>query len=230
MIHLFSKYGITIAKEQEDLFNIYYEFLTEENKKYNITAITDYREVIVKHFLDSVVVSKYFDFRKVQNCIDIGTGGGFPLVPLKILYPHLEITLVDSMLKRINFLNSLNNILKINNIQTIHSRAEDLAKTEHREKYDVSIARAVADTSIISEYCLPFVKVGGHMLLLKGNMSKEEIYGYERPIRLLGGEISNCIIDIRIEDNSRSIIEVEKRYSTSNKYPRKPGKAKKKPL
>ncbi len=230
LVELFSKYGFDLSEKQVKQFDDYYEFLVSENKKYNLTSITEYEDVIVKHFLDSAIVSKYFDFTKVKTVCDIGTGGGFPLVPIKILYPHLSIYLVDSLNKRINFLNELIYKLDLKNCIAIHDRAEDFARTDFREYFDLSINRAVASLSVLSEYCLPITKIGGSMLVLKSNGVDDELEKAASAIEILGGMLNCLTKDINVEGNNRTIIEISKISSTPDKYPRKAGIPCKRPL
>ncbi len=230
MKKLFKKYNILLDNKQVEQFENYYKLLIEENKKYNITSITDYEQVTIKHFLDSAVVINYFDFDKVNTVCDIGSGGGFPLVPIKILYPHLKIFLVDSLNKRVNFLKILSNSLKLQNCICIHDRAETFGHSDYREYFDVTINRAVSKVSVVSEYCLPITKIGGTMILLKSNEIDDELANGQNSIKLLGGKVKQVIKDINVENNKRSIVLVEKQLKTNKKFPRKAGKPSKSPL
>ncbi len=227
---LFSKYGFNLSDKEVKQFNDYYDFLVSENKKYNLTSITAYNDVLVKHFLDSVIVTKYFDFSKVKTVCDIGTGAGFPLVPIKILFPHLDIYLVDSLNKRINFLNELCTKLELENFTLVHDRAENFGHSEYREMFDLSINRAVANLSVLCEYCLPVTKEGGTMLVLKSNEIAEELDNSKKAVTILGGELINTTSDINIEGNLRSLIEIKKISTCPLKYPRKAGIPVKRPL
>ena len=231
---LMREYGkeisIEFTEEQLNKFYKYMNFLLEWNKKINLTAITDQKEVILKHFIDSLTVLKYI--KKGQKLIDIGTGAGFPGIPIKILREDVEITLLDSLNKRIKFLDETIQLLKLKNIKTIHSRVEDLGKNkEYREKFDIVISRAVANLSTLSEYMIPLVKVEGKCICMKGSDVKEEIEKSKHAINLLGGEIER--IDNFIlpkSDNKRNIIIIEKINNTPNKYPRKAGIPAKEPI
>lgn len=188
------KMSIQLNKEQSIQFQKYYELLIEWNKVMNLTAITEYEEVVDKHFIDSLSIEKAVDLNIIEKVIDVGTGAGFPGIPLKIVYPHLKITLLDSLNKRINFLNEVISKLKLENIEAIHGRAEDIAKDKkYREQYDISVSRAVANLSTLSEYSLPFVKVGGLFISYKAEKADEEIKKAEKAVSVLGGKIEKII-------------------------------------
>ncbi len=227
---VFTSYGFDLSDRQVEQFNTYYDFLISENKKYNLTAITDYDEVVLKHFIDSVLVCRYFDFTKVMTVCDIGSGGGFPLVPIKILYPHLEIFLLDALNKRVKFLDMLCTRLGFDDFSCIHDRAENFARSDMREGFDISINRAVAGTSVLAEYCLPLTKIGGSLLLLKGSDYLSEMEEAKNAIAILGGEVVNIFDDIELDSYKRSIIEIKKVASSPEKYPRKAGIPTKRPL
>lgn len=201
-----------------DNFVNYFNLLMEGNKVCNLTAITDEDGVIEKHFYDSIFPQKYFS----QNAkvLDIGAGAGFPSLPLKIVRDDLCFTLLDSLNKRINFLNNTIQSLQLKNIKAIHGRAEDFAKlSEYREKFDITTARAVANLKVLSEYCLPFVQVGGKFIAYKSGNCEEEINESKRIITELGGKITK-VIDYNIGENSRKLIIVDKIKETPKKYPR----------
>lgn len=223
----FLSFGLELTKEQYEKFDIYAKFLVEYNKNVNLTAITEPKEILVKHFLDSVLLLKYTDIPENSTLIDVGTGAGFPSVPLKIMRNDIKITLLDSLAKRIAFLDELCSLLKID-AEFIHGRAEDIAKKpEYREKFDFSCARAVANLAVLSEYCIPFVKKGGFFLSMKG--PNEDILSAENAVNILGGEISN-IADYKLDSDARRIIAVRKISQTPTKYPRNSSQIKRKSL
>lgn len=224
------KLGISISEEQLEQFISYYEMLIEKNKVMNLTAITDFDEVIEKHFIDSLNLFRFADLKADKTIIDMGTGAGFPGIPLKIAFPNLKITLADSLNKRILFLNDVISDLGLTDIDTVHGRAEDLAKDKtYRENYDICVSRAVANLSTLSEYCLPFVKIGGQFISYKSGDCDEEITNAKSAIFLLGGRL-NQIQKFEINDNSRSFVIIDKVNGTSKQYPRKAGLPSKKPL
>lgn len=222
--------GIELNKEQQDQFTKYKNLLKEWNEKINITAITDDEEIDIKHFLDSLTPSNYFVGNK--KVIDIGTGGGFPGLPLKILNNDLKVTLLDSLNKRIIFLNEVIKELNLTDILAIHGRAEELGRTQkHREQYDVCVSRAVASLNTLSEYCLPFVKIGGFFISMKGSNIDDELKESEKAINILGGKIvKKEVIILPGSDIEHSLIIIEKKKETPTKYPRAGGKPKKDPL
>lgn len=224
------KLEISISEEQLEQFIRYYEMLIEKNKVMNLTAITDFDEVIEKHFIDSLNLFRFTDLKADKTIIDMGTGAGFPGIPLKIAFPNLKITLADSLNKRILFLNDVISELELTDIDTVHGRAEDLAKDKtYRENYDICVSRAVANLSTLSEYCLPFVKIGGQFISYKSGDCDEEITNAKSAIFLLGGRL-NQIQKFEINDNSRSFVIIDKVNGTSKQYPRKAGLPSKKPL
>lgn len=219
--------GLELSQEQYRKLDIYADFLVEYNKMVNLTAITEPSEILIKHFIDSIMLAKYLDLSENMSIIDVGTGAGFPSVPVKIFYPDVKITLLDSLNKRINFLMELCNRIEID-AQIIHGRAEDIGKlAEYREKFDVSCARAVANMSLLSEYCLPFVKVGGVFAAMKG--PSEDISASGNAVKILGGVIEG-ITDYKLESDERKIVVIRKISQTPTKYPRNSSQIKKKSL
>ena len=224
--------GIVLNDQQKKQFDQYYELLTEWNKVMNLTGITDYDEVNLKHFTDSLTIAKIRDMSQVESVIDIGTGAGFPGIPLKIVYPHLHVVLLDSLSKRIKFLDEVIRVLELENIETIHGRAEDFAKKkEYREQFDLCVSRAVANLSTLSEYCLPFVAVNGSFVSYKSGDSEEEIHQAKHAISLLGGKVKNVDkFQLPGTDMGRALVEIKKTKQTPGKYPRKAGLPAKEPL
>lgn len=224
------EFNIEINEEQIKSFEKYMNLLLEWNEKINLTAITQPEEVKLKHFVDSLTVLKYIN--DDDKVIDIGTGAGFPGIPLKIMNENTKITLLDSLNKRINFLNIVIETLNLRNIQAIHGRAEEIARNKlYREKYDVAVSRAVANLSTLTEYMLPFVKVGGKCICMKGANVNEELERAQNAIKELGGEIER--VDnfyLSDNDNERNIIVIKKVKETNPKYPRKSGTPSKEPL
>ena len=226
-----SEIGINLNDNQLDKFQKYYEILIEKNKVMNLTAITEVNDVVTKHFVDSISLINYFDLDN-KKIIDVGTGAGFPGIPLAIILQNTEFTLMDSLNKRINFLNEGIKWCDLNNVATIHSRAEDLGRNiEYREKFDICVSRAVANLSTLLEYCIPFVKVGGSFISYKSGNVDEELDASKSAQTKL-----SCIIDKKISftlngtDMSRSFVKFDKKGTLSKKYPRQAGKPKKEPL
>lgn len=226
-----SEIGINLNDNQLDKFQKYYEILIEKNKVMNLTAITEVNDVVTKHFVDSISLINYFDLDN-KKIIDVGTGAGFPGIPLAIILENTEFTLMDSLNKRINFLNEVIKLCDLNNVTTIHSRAEDLGRNiEYREKFDICVSRAVANLSTLLEYCIPFVKVGGSFISYKSGNVDEELDASKSAQTKL-----SCIIDKKISftlngtDMSRSFVKFDKKGTLSKKYPRQAGKPKKEPL
>ena len=222
--------NIMLNEKQKNQFYKYMNLLIEWNEKINLTAITEPREVILKHFVDSLTISKYI--KENAYIADIGTGAGFPGIPLKILRDDINIVLVDSLNKRIKFLDIIIDELQLENIKTVHARAEEFGRNkEYREKFDYVTSRAVANLSTLSEYLIPLTKVNGTCLCMKGPDANEEINNAKNAIKILGGTIENVYeFNLPNSDIGRTIVEVKKVNSTSNKYPRKAGQPGKEPL
>lgn len=225
---VFEKYGISISNEQQKKFELFFDFLIEKNKVMNLTAITHPQEVLFKHFLDSVLPQNLFE--KNSKIIDVGSGAGFPAIPLKITRDDLQIVMIDSLQKRVNFLNDTTKLLSLQNITALHFRAEDFAKT-HKECFDTATARAVAPLNTLVEYLLPFVKIGGKCIIYKSTKLNEEIENAKNAINILGGkieEIKNYKIDeFELE---RNVLVIKKIKPTDKKYPRDKNAPKLKPL
>lgn len=223
---------INYTENQLNQFMKYYDLLIERNKVMNLTAITDLDEVMVKHFLDSILIQDVLDICQYNTLIDIGTGAGFPGIPLKIMFPHLKVTLVDSLNKRLMFLNSVIKELNLRDVNTVHGRAEDLGHNIlYREKYDLCVSRAVANLSTLSEYCIPFIKNSGLFVSYKSSDSEQEINSSKNAIKLLGCKIlKQENVFLPMSDMKRSIIIITKEKNTSMKYPRKAGIPSKEPL
>lgn len=221
---------MNIDDEKATLFNEYKNILLEWNENINLTAITDEKEIILKHFIDSISILKYIENDK--KVIDIGTGAGFPGIPLKIMNNTLDITLVDSLNKRVNFLNEVINKLNLSKIQAIHSRAEELGKNnEYREKYDIATSRAVANLSTLLEYLMPFVKIGGYAICMKGPNIENELKEAKKAIIELGGKLEKVEnFYLPNSDIERNIIIIKKINKINLKYPRKPGIPAKDPI
>ena len=213
-------------------FHKYYELLMEWNKVMNLTAITEYNEVVDKHFVDSLSIEKAVDLSKIDRVIDIGTGAGFPGIPIKIVYPHLHIILLDSLNKRVNFLNTVINELGLNNIEAVHGRAEDIAKKkEYREQFDLCVSRAVANLATLSEYCIPFVKKNGMFVSSKSGNIDEEVKKSSNAVKILGGSVEEIVkFQLQNTDLKRALVKIKKVNNTSKKYPRKAGMPGKEPL
>lgn len=223
---------IALSEKQLQQFLSYYEMLIEKNKVMNLTAITEKEEVIDKHFIDSISFNKAMDVTRPLKILDLGTGAGFPGIPLKIAYPNLEITLLDSLNKRIKFLDEVIEALGLEGISTIHGRAEDYAKqASYREQFDICVSRAVANLATLSEYCLPYVKEGGCFISYKSGSVEEELEQSKKAIFELGGKVKEVIAFTLPEtDIERTFVVIEKVRKTPKKYPRKAGLPSKEPI
>ena len=230
MIDLSKKINVQLNDEQIKKYFEYMTLLLDWNEKINLTAITEMDDVILKHFIDSMTVFKYIE--NEESIIDVGTGAGFPGIPIAIMKEDVKITLLDSLNKRINFLNEVCSELKINNVETIHGRAEEIGKNkEHREKYDIAVSRAVANMSTLSEYLIPLVKIGGKCICMKGSEIEQELEQAKFAIKELGGKIEKVEkFTLPDSDMERNIIIIKKIKETSNKYPRKAGMPSKDPI
>ena len=224
------KISITFTDTQLEQFHMYYELLVEKNKVMNLTGITEWDEVLEKHFLDSISLIRAIDLNQKLSVMDMGTGAGFPGIPLKIAFPKLKVTLADSLNKRVLFLQEVIDALKLEDIEAIHGRAEDLARDkDYREQYDLSVSRAVANLSTLSEYCLPFVKLGGQFISYKSGEVEEELAASKSAVFLLGGKIKDTV-KFELGESGRSFIVIDKVKGTPKTYPRKAGTPSKKPL
>lgn len=226
------KIGITLSEKQISQFMTYYDLLVEWNSFMNLTAITEFNEVIDKHFIDSLAICEYVDFKNGDSLIDIGTGAGFPGIPLKIVFPELRITLLDSLNKRIKFLDTVIESLELENVETIHGRAEDFAKQQsYREKYDFVISRAVANLATLSELCIPFAKEDKYFISYKAEKCNEELEDAKKAIYILGGKVEKQIeYKLPDTDMNRNLLLIKKVKSTPKKYPRKAGTPAKEPI
>ncbi|MFX0549876.1 16S rRNA (guanine(527)-N(7))-methyltransferase RsmG [Hathewaya histolytica] len=224
--------GLEFTKEKYEQFMLYKDLIKEWNQKVNLTSIKEDEEIIKKHFIDSIKIFKFEGLKDAKKVIDIGTGGGFPGIPMKIVNPKCEMVLLDSLNKRVNFLNIVIKELKLDNISTIHGRAEDFAlNPEYREQFDCVVSRAVANMSVLSELCLPYVNLGKHFIPLKGPAVEEELEESKRALDILGGNVEKVIpVQIENSDLEHNLVIVKKIKHTPKQYPRKAGTANKKPL
>lgn len=223
---------IDLSDKQLEQFQIFYDYMIEMNQVMNLTSIIEEDEVILKHFYDSMSVVKHYDFNQGEYVIDVGTGAGFPGIPLAILLPGIQFTLMDSLNKRITFLKDVVEKCGLKNVECIHSRAEELAKDEkYREKYDICVSRAVANLSILLEYCIPFIKKGGKFISYKSISSEEELSASKNAQNKLCCKLKNNIsFELPDTDNKRNFLIFEKFDHTASKYPRNNGIPRKKPL
>lgn len=224
------KIDIELSKKQIEQFYTYMNLLLEWNEKINLTAITEPEEVILKHFVDSLTISAYI--KKGSKLVDMGTGAGFPGIPLKILRDDIEITLVDSLNKRINFLNEVIKELELREISTVHARAEEFGQNKkYREKFDIATSRAVANLSTLSEYLVPLVKLEGKIICMKGSEVKEEVENAKNAIKILGGKMEKEeSFNLPNSDMKRNLVIIKKIKNAPAKYPRKPGTPAKEPI
>lgn len=236
----FKKIGIELDEKKVNQFINYYEMLIEKNKVMNLTAITEFNDVLIKHFIDSVLICKTSGFADIVDkneisIIDVGTGAGFPGIPLKIVYPQINITLLDSLNKRINFLNEVVDKLELSYVSCIHGRAEDFGHNElYREKFDLCVSRAVANLSTLTEYCIPFVKNDGLFISYKATGAEEEINGSKNAMKILGCKIIDVdkiiMCDLDNISYERNMVIIKKEKNLSKKYPRKSGTPSRNPL
>lgn len=223
---------IELSEKQMKQFLQYYEMLVEKNKVMNLTAITEFDEVVEKHFLDSVSLTKQMDLHQPLKVLDLGTGAGFPGIPLKIVFPELEITLMDSLNKRVLFLQDVISSLQLQDIEAVHGRAEEAARNKkYREGFDLCVSRAVANISTLSEYCLPFVKIGGSFISYKSSTIEDELEDGKKGIAILGGKVKD-VYKFTLPDSElqRSFVVIQKEKKTPKAYPRKAGTPSKDPL
>ena len=224
--------GIKQDQNQLERFHKFYQLLIEWNKVMNLTGITEYEDVVEKHFVDSLSIIKAIDLSRIHTVIDVGTGAGFPGIPLKIAFPHLRVVLLDSLNKRIKFLDEVISQLGLTEICTIHGRAEEYArKEEYREQFDLCVSRAVANLSTLSEYCLPYIQVGGIFIPYKSGEIDDEVEQSKKAVRILGGNIKDVMkFELPGTDIHRSFVLIHKEQHTQKKYPRKAGIPAKEPL
>lgn len=228
----FGLLNITLTDRQYEQFLEYYELLIEWNKVMNLTGITDFEEVVMKHFVDSLALVYAVDVDKSYKVLDLGTGAGFPGIPLKIAFPHMDIVLLDSLNKRIKFLDEVITKLDLKNIVAIHGRAEEFAKKEdYREQFDLCVSRAVANLATLSEYCIPYVKKQGYFIPYKSCAIEEELETSKKAIGVLGGKVKEVKTFLLPQsDISRSLVIIKKEKETQKKYPRSGGKPIKEPI
>lgn len=224
--------GISLTEEQTEQFMLYYEKLIEVNRVMNLTAITEFEDVMRKHFLDSLTLVKAADIKNVKRVLDLGTGAGFPGIPLKIAFPDTEFVLLDSLNKRVKFLHDIIELCRLKKIQAVHGRAEELAgKKEYRESFDLCVSRAVANLSSLSEYCLPYVEKGGLFVSYKSGNIQEELEAAGYAIQILGGRIKDTVkFKLPGSDMDRSLVVIEKIRETPARYPRRAGIPSREPL
>ncbi|WP_410770097.1 16S rRNA (guanine(527)-N(7))-methyltransferase RsmG [Fontibacillus sp. BL9] len=229
---LLSERGIELTPEQLQQFEVYYQELVEWNEKMNLTGITEREQVYIKHFYDSVTLSFYINIEEIDSLADIGSGAGFPGIPLKICFPHLKLTIVDSLNKRIHFLQNVVDKLGLDQVNLLHGRAEDMARNENlRDSYDLVTARAVARMAVLNEFCLPFTKPGGTFAAMKGSDPGEEISESSKSLTELKGKLHQIHhFSLPMENSDRHIILVKKTGPTPKKYPRKAGTPLKSPI
>ena len=224
------KVGIELSELQKEQYRKYYDLVVEWNQKINLTAITEEDEFYTKHFFDSISLAFYKDYLNIESICDVGSGAGFPSIPLKILYPNLKVTIVDSLNKRIKFLNLVKDELGLSNCNFVHARAEEFGQNkEYRESFEIVTARAVARLNVLAELCLPLVKKDGYFLSLKAQKAEEETKEAINAIKFLGGKLEQDL-EFDIEGEERHILEIRKSKETPNKYPRKAGTPNKKPI
>lgn len=224
--------GIQLTRGQVRQFQDYYDMLVETNKVMNLTGITEYHEVMKKHFVDSVLLSRVVNIKSIHRVMDIGTGAGFPGIPLKIVYPHLKVVLLDSLNKRIGFLGQVVDKLGLRDVTLVHGRAEDYARdVKYRQQFDLCVSRAVANLALLSEYCIPYVKKSGRFVAYKSGDIEEEVAAARKAVEVLGGKIEQEeMFQLPYTDISRSFVVIGKVKDTPRIYPRKAGIPKKDPI
>lgn len=224
--------GISLSEQQQEQFLRYYEILIEWNSFMNLTGITEFDEVMKKHFEDSLELVRVFSIKDIHTLLDVGTGAGFPGIPLKIAFPHLRVVLLDSLGKRVKFLNHVIEQLGLQDIKAIHGRAEDFARDSmYREQFDVTVSRAVANLSSLSEYCIPYTKINGFFISYKSGKIEEELEQAEKAVSVLGGKVQNVDKFILSDtDMERSLVVIRKVKETPKKYPRKAGLPSREPI
>ena len=232
MRNILSEWNLELTAEKEQQFLTFYEMLVEKNKVMNLTAITEFEDVVEKHFLDSISLCQVMDLNKPLTLLDLGTGAGFPGIPLKIMFPELKITLADSLNKRLLFLNEVMEALNLKDIETVHGRAEELSKRkDYRESFDLCVSRAVANLSTLSEYCLPFIHTSGKFISYKSGEVEDELKDAKKAVFVLGVEIEDVIhFTLPDSDIKRSFVVINKVHATPKAYPRKAGTPSKSPL
>lgn len=230
-INALKEKGIELSTKQISQFKTYHKLLVEWNEKINLTAVTELEEVYLKHFYDSITPLFYAEIEEDASLCDVGAGAGFPSIPMKIIRPDLKITIVDSLNKRITFLNELTSVLGLDKIHLVHDRAETFGQHQARHMFDVVTARAVAQLNVLAELCLPLVRTGGQFIVMKGKKAPEELEESKFALDLLGGELSRVYeLSLPQEESDRYIITIDKKRKTPKKYPRKPGTPNKSPL
>lgn len=224
--------GLEINEEKYNKFIQYKDLMKEWNEKVNLTAITDDKEIVIKHFVDSIKAFEFKNLNSAVKIIDVGTGAGLPGIPIKIMNDNAKVVLLDSLQKRINFLNEVITTLELKDIKTVHGRAEDFGTDlNYREKFDVAISRAVANMAVLSEFCLPFVKKNGYFVALKGPAVQEELDEAKKAISILGGKIEKIIkVDFENSDLDHNLVIIKKIKNTPKQYPRRAGTVTKKPI
>lgn len=228
---VFGRFEMVLSDHQVAQFIKYYELLVSWNEKMNLTAITDWQEVLLKHFADSIISSTIVDYTSYDSLVDVGTGAGFPGIPLKILYPHLNVTLIDALNKRIQFLKCVIAELELDGIEAVHGRAEDMARSDYRDHFDICVSRAVSQLNVLCEYCLPFIRPGGMFISYKGSKTIEELELSTNAIKVLGGKLNQVTDSVTLNDEiKRGFVIINKIEATDDRYPRRAGKPLKKPL
>ena len=230
IINRMKEAGYQLSEDQAAQFLGYYDMMIEKNQVMNLTRITEFKEAVDKHFVDSLMLSRVLDVSRIHKLIDIGTGGGFPGIPLKIMYPHMSVVMLDSVGKKIDFVNEVIEKLDLKDVCALHVRAEDMARDrKHREKYDVCVSRAVANMTVLTEYCLPFVRVGGFFVAYKGDDRPEELAAAEKAVKVLGGKPME-FDRFSLFGMGRCLVKIRKDRKTPMQYPRKAGMPAKAPI